>query len=410
MNASRSKLVLPTVETCRWRRAPAGGAPAECGLVEALLGAASGGPAPVSDDACAACCRTFPPSRRTLNPVVASLLHGAASRVLALGDASGPGMDAAARARTLAEAALAVLLPEPFRLTPARGVLPCAWRGRPAAADGADRDDPWRGRHPRDEPVHDCEHPGHDVASPSRCRACRDWARRRPISRRMTLEEMVPPPGRRCGRPVRRWAVGVTTAPRRQPTLEACLDGIALAGWEEPRLFLDGTTRVPPRYAHLPTSWREDGIGAWPAWYLALAELLVQHPDADAYLMIQDDVALHEREPLRDYLERVLWPGDRPGLIHLFYTGPDTAPGWHGRADPWHCSAQALLFPPDLARALLGDAPVVQAFLASSAGRHTRSPTSSTAGPAAMRSTAGTRRRASRSTSATSAPFGRTPR
>jgi hypothetical protein len=139
-------------------------------------------------------------------------------------------------------------------------------------------------------------------------------------------------------------------------------------------LFLDGTVRVPPRYAHLPTAWREEGVGAWPAWFLTLAELLVQRPDADAYLMLQDDVALHDREPLRDYLERVLWPGDRPGLVLLFYSGHGTARGWHDRSDPRHCGAPALLFPPALARALVADPPVVQTVLASSADHHTPIP------------------------------------
>ena len=222
---------------------------------------------------------------------------------------------------------------------------------------------------PGDEPVYSCEHADHDVASPSRCRMCRDWARHRPVSRRLSLEELVPPPDRRCGSPVRRWAVGITTAPRRRPTLEACLDGVVRAGWEAPRLFLDGTSRVPPRYAHLPMTWREDGVGAWPSWYLALAELVLQQPDADAYLMLQDDVVLHDRESLRGYLERVLWPGDRPGLVSLFYTGPDTTPGWH-RDEAWHWGAQGFVLSPALARALLADPGAMQALLNSSADHH----------------------------------------
>jgi hypothetical protein len=371
MPAPSSKLVLPTVETCRWRRPAAGDSAAECGLVADLLGEAPGGLAAVSDEACAACCRSFPPTRRTLNPVVAGLLYQAASRALAAEVAGGRVPAAAERARARAEASLAVALPEPYRLTPARYTVACAWRGGPAAAGGGPTPDP-EGH--VDGPLHICEHPGHDLASPARCRACRDWSRRRPISRRLSLEEIVPPPARRCGRPVRGWAVGVTTAPRRLPTLEACLDGVVRAGWGAPRLFLDGTTRVPPRYAHLPTSWREEGVGAWPAWYLALVELLVQRPDADAYLMLQDDVALHDRGPLRDYLERALWPGDRPGLVLLFYTGPGAERGWHDRSHPVHCSAQALLFPPSLARALVADPPVVRSVLASSADHHTPIP------------------------------------
>lgn len=366
MTPPPSKLVLPTVLTCRWRHAPAADAPAECGLAASLLGDAAGGPVEVSGETCAACCRSFPPSPRRLNSVVAGVLRGAAVRALDRRGWVGPGVEAAARARDLAEAALDVDLPARFRLTPARDLLPCAWRGEPEPAG-----DPGA---TEGEPLHRCEHADHDLASPSRCRMCRDWARRRPISRWMAPGELVPPPGRRSGRLVRDWAVGVTTAPRRRATLEACLDGVARAGWGAPRLFLDGAVRVPPRHAHLPTTWREEGIGAWPSWYLALAELLVQRPDADAYFLLQDDVALHDRDPLRPYLEQVLWPGDRPGLVFLYQSGPGTVPGWRPAADSRHLSAQAVLFPPDLARDLVADPRVVRSVLASSADRHTPIP------------------------------------
>ena len=45
---------------------------------------------------------SFPPSRRKLNPVVASLLHGAASRMLDAGGTAGCGVDAAVRVRSFA--------------------------------------------------------------------------------------------------------------------------------------------------------------------------------------------------------------------------------------------------------------------------------------------------------------------
>ena len=97
MHKPPSKLVLPTVDTCRWRRPPAGGDPAACGLAASLLGVAPGGLVAVADEACAACCRSFPPTRRTPNPVVAGLLHAAASRVLDVGGTDECGVEAAAR-------------------------------------------------------------------------------------------------------------------------------------------------------------------------------------------------------------------------------------------------------------------------------------------------------------------------
>lgn len=363
MHGPPSKIVLPTVETCRWRRPPAGDAPAACGLAASLLDEAPEGLFAASDAACAVCCRSFPPTRRMPNPVVAGLLHAVASRLLRDGGTADCGVEAAARAASFAGRWLDLRLPDAFRVTPARGTLPCAWRGAPESGGGPG------------EPTFACEHADHDVALPSTCRLCPDWARHRPISRRMTVEELVPPPAVRSGGPVRDWAVAVTTAPRRQETLEACLDGVLRAGWDAPRLFLDGTARIPPRYAHLPTTWREEGVGAWPAWYLALAELVLRRPGADAYLMLQDDVALLDRGPLRAYLERALWPGERPGVVSLFYTGDRTTPGWHLRGGDWPWGAQAFVFPPGLARAFLADAGVIRALLNASPDHHTPIPT-----------------------------------
>jgi hypothetical protein len=199
---------------------------------------------------------------------------------------------------------------------------------------------------------------------------CRDWTKRKPVSRRLSLSELVPPPHTRCGPTVRRWAVGVTTSPRRQPTLELCLDSIGRAGWDKPRLFLDGSARVPARYAHLVATWREERVGAWPAWYLALLELILKQPEADAYMLLQDDVVPYDRGSLRDYLERVLWPGERPGLISLFHTGHETTPGWRRAETNWDWGAQAHVLSPGAARALVSDNELSRSVLAASAENH----------------------------------------
>jgi hypothetical protein len=359
----KAQFVLPTVDTCHWRERENGAA--NCRLAAALLGDSY---FTVSEEACAACCRSFPPSPRQLNPVVASLLFAAASRIVE-GDESETRSKAHARTvRDLAERSLNTSHSAELTLTPAREQASCCWLGeRLPGGSGESRDDePARAN----EAIYACRHPSHATTTQSGCRMCRDWSKRRPVSRLLHLDELAPPPVRRCGPSVKKWAVGVTTAPRRSPTLEACLDTIVRAGWEEPRLFLDGTTRLPSRYAHLPVTWREDSVGAWPAWYLALAELVLHHPEADAFVLLQDDVALFDREVLRDYLERALWPGQRPGLVSLFYTGMDSVNGWHEARGGWHFSAQGLIFSPGTARAFLSDAGVSQAWLAAAGGRH----------------------------------------
>ena len=367
MRNQQAKIVLPTVDTCRWRSANGSDDLARCDLLSSLMGGAASELSTVSRDACEACCQSFPPFPHQLNPVVAGLLYAAAARTIAQGGLPGLNVDNARRLQQKAERSLPLVFPEHLRLTPAREVGPCGWlgeavqpsNGQAGSSDASETDQ-----------VHVCRHPAHELTTASACRMCRDWVKRPPISRMLSLAEIVPPPAQRSGPAVKRWAVGVTTAPRRRSTLESCLDSLVRAGWEEPRLFLDGSMHLPSRYYGLPVTWRESRIGAWPAWRMALAELFFQQPDADAYLMIQDDVVLYDREPLRDYLEQVLWPGDRPGIVSLFYTGLAETPGWHCSAGEWHWGSQAFLFAPGAVRALLADANVALTWLAASGLSH----------------------------------------
>lgn len=347
-------LQLPTPETCRWRQPPRPDGSTECQLVKTLLGPRVQADCSVNQETCRACCESFPSTERRLNPVVAGLLHSISSNLLEQAD-EGSKADVQ-RICTFAEEFLAVEFPPDFTLTPARITASCAWLGNrlQSAHQSTTLND-----------VHECHHPQHSLTTPAECVSCRDWARRKPFSRALSLAELIPSPARRNGSRVREWAVGITTSPRRQSTLEACLDSVIRAGWEKPRIFVDGNDRLPVRAQHLDVTSRESPVGAWPAWYLALTELVLQQPAADAYLMLQDDVIFHDRESVREYLEQVLWPGDRLGVLSLFYSGFDVTPGW--RTYPlfaWNCGAQALLFPPAIAKALLVDPDVMASCLA----------------------------------------------
>ena len=180
-------------------------------------------------DTCLACCRAAPSTIDAWNPVVASLIYRAASHRLRHVD---EGSESASR------------LIEP--------------RARAAAASL-------------------------DFADDGSTKECR------PVRHFESLRELIPPYPDRHPEPIRRWAVGVTTSPRPRPTLEACLDNLDRAGWSSPHLFIDAAVRVPGRFGHLTGTLRSPAAGTWPNHYLSLLELTMRHPEADAYLIMQDD-------------------------------------------------------------------------------------------------------------------------
>lgn len=112
------------------------------------------------------------------------------------------------------------------------------------------------------------------------------------------------------------WAVGVTTAPRKSPTLESCLQSLSLAGWDSPRLFSEPFASKSKIFSNYPFSMRSTTLGVFPNWYLGLTELYLRMPHADAYLMFQDD-ALVARDA-RAYLENTLWPAAEVGVVSLY--------------------------------------------------------------------------------------------
>jgi hypothetical protein len=88
----------------------------------------------------------------------------------------------------------------------------------------------------------------------------------------------------------------------------------------------------------------------------------MRNPEADAYLLVQDDSLFCEDGDLRGYLERVLWPGRRPGIASLFCSRAYTQPraGWYEFDGPWLWGALAFVFSRQAAQQFLGNLEVVQ--------------------------------------------------
>lgn len=290
------------IDDCPYRRVT--GNTAHCDLVSELMGLSDPVLTLVERDACRACSDSFVPGPRDPNSVVASLLYQACETVLNSNGVPGLTAETAQEIQEFAEEHLPAI------------------RGHEDEDGAQDRVVELHGDSP--------------------------------------IEAVIPLPAVTCGR-VKKWCVGITTAPRRVSSLDASLEAIVNAGWTRPRIFVDGDVRIPHQWSDLPVSCRTPKVGAWPSYYLALTEMFMRDPSADAYALFQDDIELLRRTDLRAYLERVLWPGENPGILSLYcsseYTRKD--PGWHRFPENWIWGATAFVFSPDAVRGILSSAAVL---------------------------------------------------
>lgn len=107
------------------------------------------------------------------------------------------------------------------------------------------------------------------------------------------------------------WAYGVMTVPKRKDTLlPRTLESLSNAGFEQPRLFVDGDEDVREWRLSFPTishfTFRSPVIRVYGNWVLAAAELYIRQPHADLYAIFQDDFLASRN--LRTYLERCEYP------------------------------------------------------------------------------------------------------
>ena len=64
---------------------------------------------------------------------------------------------------------------------------------------------------------------------------------------------------------------------------------LARWGWPAPHLFVDGPMDLDPSLHKDGFKRRRQPLGAWGSFLLGLTELVEASPDADVYLMMQDD-------------------------------------------------------------------------------------------------------------------------
>lgn len=279
-----------SVERCEWYRQLNG--TGCCSLLQQVAGFEQLHEACVPHDACVACRQNFPPTIDDPNPIVASLMLSAAMRVESVGGLPGCDLEDASALRQRAQNHLPMLQPDESETT--------------YLVDLADEI-------PLDAP---------------------------PIA------EVLPPPSHQTSTRIQKWAVGITTAGRRQSTVDRSISSVIRAGWDDIRLFVDADGHIPQRYSGLPATRHDAQLGAWANYYLALVELYQRNPHADAYMIVQDDVVLYPHSNLRDYLEAVLWPEQDNCVVSLFCSQlyANETWGWHRYRERWQWGAQAFVF------------------------------------------------------------------
>ena len=330
---------------------------AQCRLLHDIISAQSAPIPQVPRGACEQCVNGVPPAVDRLNPVLASFVFSATSEIVDQGGVPGCDTDRAEElgdwARTFLEVDTSGYRPP---RTQPRSFRDCCHLG------------PQVGVQQQPSPqglvrtaVYDCRHADHARTTEAGCNGCRDWARR-PGPRPAALNFRLPRPAswRGNGRPIR-WAVGMTTAPRKTPTLATSLDALQRAGWHDVSLSVDGSTSLPPAMDFDSVTVRTPATGPWPNFFLTMLELVLTRSDSDAVMLVQDDALFYDGEPLREYLESVLWPSDPPGIVSLYCSAAYTrnAPGWTIADERWEWGALAFVFPMDLARQFVSDESVI---------------------------------------------------
>jgi len=129
-----------------------------------------------------------------------------------------------------------------------------------------------------------------------------------------------------------RWAYGVTAVrSRKDDLLPRTLESLANAGFNRPRLFIDGDNdRHDYDRFGLEVTMRYPTIRTFGNWLLTLWELYLRDPAADRYAIFQDDFVTYKN--LRLYLDHCPYPDKGYWNLYTFPQNESRVPltqmGW----------------------------------------------------------------------------------
>ena len=131
-----------------------------------------------------------------------------------------------------------------------------------------------------------------------------------------------------------KWSYGITTVPERlNTTLPITMKSLSEAGFDQPRLFIDGAATVrsfQEEYPETPLTLRSPRVYAYANWMMSIYELYAREPHADRFALFQDDFVTVKG--LKDYLERSPYPGKGYLNLYTFPSNQNIAPsrlGWY---------------------------------------------------------------------------------
>lgn len=142
------------------------------------------------------------------------------------------------------------------------------------------------------------------------------------------------------------WEYGVTTVEaRRHDLLPKTLESLHNAGFNRPRLFVDGSKDAKGYEDQfgLDITVRYPNIRTFGNWYLSLQELYIRNANADMYAIFQDDIICCKG--LREYIEHTPYP-DKGYLNLITYPQNEVQKRLHfkelpeGKSHGWYPSNQ----------------------------------------------------------------------
>lgn len=155
-----------------------------------------------------------------------------------------------------------------------------------------------------------------------------------------------------------KWTYGVTTVPDRfGELLPRTLASLARAGFDQPRLFIDGPGPLPGNLDTYEVTRRVPRIRTHGNWVLSAYELFIREPTAERYAIFQDDLITYPN--LRQYLEACAYPKNGYWNLYTFPENDKKNPGW-SLSNQLGYGALALVFSNEALRTLLSQRHLVE--------------------------------------------------